>query len=125
MEKKKKTTSLGCFLKFDDSTIVEMLPNEIMNQIFEHLMLIWRLVCRSVCQRRRHMVLAMPMPKDVWLCFVNEAEEGHLEVLRWVRSQGCPWNEDTCTSMSMIPQSVLLMINEMGSTTIGFKSSPT
>ncbi len=24
------------------------------------------------------------------------AEGGHLEVLLWVQSQGCPWNENTC-----------------------------
>ena len=24
------------------------------------------------------------------------AENGHLEVLKWARANGCPWNEETC-----------------------------
>jgi uncharacterized protein YabN with tetrapyrrole methylase and pyrophosphatase domain len=24
------------------------------------------------------------------------AENGHLEVLKWARENGCPWNKDTC-----------------------------
>ena len=26
------------------------------------------------------------------------AQSGHLEVLKWLRSEGCPWNEDTSFS---------------------------
>ena len=25
------------------------------------------------------------------------AEGGHLEVLKWLRAEGCPWDEDACT----------------------------
>ena len=24
------------------------------------------------------------------------AEHGHLEVVKWLRSEGCPWNEEAC-----------------------------
>ena len=27
---------------------------------------------------------------------VYAAENGHLEVLKWLRENGCPWNEWTC-----------------------------
>ena len=28
----------------------------------------------------------------------NAAQGGHLEVLRWARANGCPWDEATCAS---------------------------
>ena len=34
-----------------------------------------------------------PCPWDSDVCY-NAAFGGHLEVLRWARSQGCPWDED-------------------------------
>ena len=34
-------------------------------------------------------------PWDDWTC-LYAAEYGHLEVLKWVRENGCPWDEDTC-----------------------------
>ena len=33
-----------------------------------------------------------PCPWDSDVCYWA-ALKGHLEVLRWARSQGCPWNE--------------------------------
>ena len=27
----------------------------------------------------------------------DAAEGGHLEILKWLRSEGCPWDETTCT----------------------------
>ena len=29
---------------------------------------------------------------------IAAAERGDLEMLRWLRSEGCPWNEETCTA---------------------------
>ncbi len=76
-------------------TSLEVLPNEILCQIFEHLGPKWRIVCRHVCQRWHHL-LEMPTKKD-WFRFVYEAAGGgHLEVLQWARSQGCPWDEWVC-----------------------------
>ncbi len=76
---------------------LEVLPNEILCQIFEHLNVMWRLVvCRHVCQRWRHLLLAMPTKRD-WFRFAHEAAGGgHLEVLKWAQSQGCPLDEWTC-----------------------------
>ena len=35
---------------------------------------------------------------DLDVCY-SAASEGHLEVLRWARSQGCPWDNDlTCAA---------------------------
>ena len=34
-----------------------------------------------------------PCPWDKYVCHFA-AQKGHLEVLRWARSQGCPWDED-------------------------------
>ena len=28
----------------------------------------------------------------------NAAMGGHLDLLKWARRNGCPWNEGTCTS---------------------------
>jgi hypothetical protein len=34
-------------------------------------------------------------PWDEDTC-TNAAEGGHLEVLKWLRENGCPWDEKTC-----------------------------
>ncbi len=81
-----------------NATILEVLPNEILCQIFEYLPVMWRIVCRSVCQRWRHLLLTMPI-KRFWFHFAVEAAGGgHLEVLKWARNQGCPWNARTCAN---------------------------
>ncbi len=36
--------------------------------------------------------------KDRNIYYILLAYEGHLKVLQWARSQGCPWSEHTCTS---------------------------
>ena len=33
--------------------------------------------------------------KSEWTC-IYAAQNGHLEVLKWARENGCPWDEDTC-----------------------------
>ena len=32
---------------------------------------------------------------DEWV-MRNAASSGNLELLQWLRGEGCPWNEDTC-----------------------------
>ena len=34
-------------------------------------------------------------PWDKWAC-ADAASGGHLETLKWLRSEGCPWDEETC-----------------------------
>jgi len=34
-------------------------------------------------------------PWNEWTC-TNAAENGHLDVLKWARENGCPWDEWTC-----------------------------
>ena len=31
----------------------------------------------------------------MWTC-AFAAEDGHLEILKWARANGCPWDEGTC-----------------------------
>mmetsp|Transcript_1436 Transcript_1436/g.4544 ORF Transcript_1436/g.4544 Transcript_1436/m.4544 type:complete len:91 (+) Transcript_1436:2-274(+) len=38
-----------------------------------------------------------PCPWDSGVCY-HAASKGHLEVLRWARSQGCPWDEEVPTA---------------------------
>ena len=35
----------------------------------------------------------VPVARDV-----RERQGGHLEVLKWARENGCPWDEETCTN---------------------------
>ncbi len=85
--------------------IIEVLLNEVLCQIFEHLTVTWQIVCHSVCQRSGT-TSCWPgggwwwwYPTRIRFCFAREAAgEGHLEVLKWARSQGCPWVEETCAS---------------------------
>ncbi|QDZ24142.1 hypothetical protein HOP50_12g66800 [Chloropicon primus] len=32
-----------------------------------------------------------------WTC-ANAAQGGHIEILQWLRSEGCPWDEQTCAA---------------------------
>ncbi len=101
----------------------DVLPNELLSQIlFYHLSPLWHVVCQSVCQQWRLILLnsmiqpTCPIdylhdlarkghlnvfngeakdPWDEWTC-AFAALKGHLEVLQWAQSQGCPWNERTC-----------------------------
>ncbi len=57
-------------------TILEVLPNELLCQIFEHLTVMWRIVCRSVCQRWRHLLLATKMIPTTRFRFAHEAAGG-------------------------------------------------
>ena len=41
-----------------------------------------------------------PCPWDSSVCY-QAALNGHLEVLRWARSQGCPWNENAPCAAAM------------------------
>jgi hypothetical protein len=36
-------------------------------------------------------------PWDTYTC-CGAARSGHLEVLQWARANGCPWDEDTCSA---------------------------
>ena len=37
-----------------------------------------------------------PFKLDKWL-FSEACKSGHLEVLKWLRSEGCPWSADACS----------------------------
>ncbi len=89
----------------------EVLPNELVSLILvHHLPPIWQHVCKSVCQRWR-LLLLQPnrSPRspfsDSRLQAGRYAGElalgGHLEVLQWARSQGCPWDEWTCACAAL------------------------
>ena len=43
-----------------------------------------------------HYVLKRVIIKNEYTCS-NVARNGHLEVLKWARKNGCPWDEWTCT----------------------------
>ncbi len=75
----------------------DMVPNELLVDILLHLPPIWYLVCKSVCQRWRLLLAISPSLSSYSSEFVaNLAFRGHLQVLQWARSQGCPWDARTC-----------------------------
>ncbi len=54
----------------------------------------YRLVCRSVCKYWHEVIGGSGMSG---LNFSKElARNGHLHLLQWVRSNGCPWDKDEC-----------------------------
>ncbi len=72
-----------------------MLPNELVAHILQYVPPLWHVLCKFVC-RRWHLLL-MPVCLQPANGFMKDVIcGGHLEVLQWARSQGCPWNEDTC-----------------------------
>ncbi len=73
----------------------DVLPNELLSNILLLLHPVGRVVCKSVCYRWYQILTRLgPFSCDGFAATV--ACEGHLNVLRWARSQGCPWNEETC-----------------------------
>ncbi len=100
MAKRTKTDELT-----DTATVIEgqmvtfeLLPNELLSYILlVHLEPIWHFVCKVVC-RQWHVLLAQStVPLPCTASFTTAVVVGgHLEVLQWARSQGCPWDEDTC-----------------------------
>jgi hypothetical protein len=60
-----------------------------------------RFVCKNAAQGGHLEVLrwarANGCPWDEATC-ASAAESGHFEVLRWARANGCPWDEATCAS---------------------------
>ncbi len=83
----------------EEEDAFDAIPNELLSEILLlHLPPIWQVVCRSVCQRwhlllERHLAPALKLAGYA----VNLARGGHLKVLQWARSQGCPWDENVCT----------------------------
>ncbi len=74
----------------------DVLPNELLFQILtHHLPPLWHVICQSVCQQWR-LILLNSKAQPTSLFSTKHAHEGHLNVLQWARSQGCPWDEWTC-----------------------------
>ena len=48
---------------------------------------------------------------DSWTCW-GAAKGGHLEVLRWARENGCPWNPSECLTASAQQPAVIAWIEE-------------
>ncbi len=83
----------------EEEALFDMLPNELLDNILvQHLDPLWHLVCKSVCQRWRFLLLKQGgTPFFTASYFAAKlAREGHLKVIQWARSQGCPWNSLTC-----------------------------
>ena len=59
-----------------------------------------RAVCRSAARfgslEMLQWVRSQGCPWDEWTCS-SAGERGHLEVLQWARGQGCPWDDFTCS----------------------------
>ncbi len=65
----------------------------------QHVKPTWQVVCKSVCQRWHLLLLAQPPPSLNYTTTL--AKKGHLEVLQWAVSQGCPWDKDTCAKAAL------------------------
>ncbi len=81
----------------------DLLPNELVLKILtKHLDPLWTAVCKSVCHRWNRLLACLVDREE---CHKNGCKyahslalEGHLGVLQWARSQGCPWDADTCAN---------------------------
>ncbi len=86
----------------------DVLPNELVLDILcLHLEPEIHPICKSVCQRWR-LLLKTRRPSSsslswrtsrIWAAHL--AQRGHLQVLKWARSQGCPWDWRTCAQAAM------------------------
>ncbi len=88
-EKAEMEAEMGDHASFD------VLPNEMVELILlQHLLQPWHIVCKSVCKRWHSILLNASQTAEKFPSML--AKEGHLKVLRWARSQGCPWNKKIC-----------------------------
>ncbi len=72
----------------------EVLPNELLHHILSLLFpSAWLVLCKFVCSRWR-LLSPLSFPSSAFATVA--AEGGHLKVLQWARSQGCPWDGQTC-----------------------------
>ena len=47
----------------------------------------------DVCKAKKHLINR----NSTWIC-AYAALNGHFEILKWARENGCPWNEYTCSN---------------------------
>ncbi len=75
------------------------LPNELLTEILlRQLDPMWHIVCKSVCRLWRLLLAQNPSSSHPTATeyATTLARGGHLNVLQWARSQGCPWDKWTC-----------------------------
>ncbi len=83
-------------VEMDGHDSFDVLPNEMVELILlQHLHQPWHIVCKSVCTRWRSILSNASHTAEK--CSSMLAKEGHLKVLQWARSQGCPWNKQICS----------------------------
>ncbi len=84
----------------EEEGVFGVLPNELLSEILvHHLQPTWQLVCKLICQQWR-LLLSVACSASASQSASHAsflACGGHLKVLQWVRSQGCLWDEQTCT----------------------------
>ena len=71
----------------------------IINYIFQDILALLKDINKSnvwLTLSSDYYVLKRVIIKNKYTC-QNAAENGHLEVLKWARENGCPWNELTCS----------------------------
>ncbi len=89
----------GVAVAENDGDVFAMLPTELLSYVLlAHLDSVWHFICMHVCHRWRNLLLAMQRPSSLpggsgYTAAL--AGGGHLEVLQWARSQGCPWDKWT------------------------------
>ncbi len=110
----------------NNGSAFDVLPNELVSKIFCHLAPMYHIVAKGVCTQWRALLgrhdpastcyitklvfeghlnivqwaaksLECPPRNWIWnnTC-AGAAKGGHLEILQWLKSQGCPWNNETC-----------------------------
>ncbi len=85
----------------EEEALFGMLPNELLEniQVLYNTWIHCGILC--VCKRWRFLLLnqgGTPFSRTVSFFAAELAREGHLKVLQWARSQGCPWNVWTCNN---------------------------
>ncbi len=113
MKKGKKKQKLhhgrGSFIMAEEENSVSneedafsVLPNELVSLILlQHVPPMWHVLCQFVCHRWHLLLKPVCSRHVVGKLFTNEAVRGgHLKVLEWARSQGCPYNKREICSLA-------------------------
>ena len=85
----------------DPINYIDIIPNEILCMITaylpaHYLYIFIKMVCKDLAEQLAGLIHSDDKPLKK-LCNMA-AKDGHLEVLKWARENGCEWNSNTCAN---------------------------